>query len=118
MKALIDGDVCVYRCAWASQDETEGIAISRLESTLKLIKETLNTELYQVILSPTDKSNFRYQVDPLYKAHRVAPKPIHYEALREYLLEAHNATVAHGEEADDLLGILQCDYLRSIGFEL
>lgn len=115
MKLLWDGDILVYRTAWASQDESEGIAISRLEKTLAEGLDKFNTELYQVILSPTDKSNFRYQVDPLYKSHRIQPKPIHYEAMREHLLEVHNASVAHGEEADDLLGILQMEHHQLTG---
>jgi DNA polymerase-1 len=108
MIALIDADLLCFRVGFTTQDVVEGIARARIEESIQKILETLQTDKYQCILSPSDGSNFRYTIDPSYKANRKdAPKPVHLPALREYLLEAHNATVAHGEEADDLLGITQ-----------
>lgn len=110
MLALIDADLLVFRVGFTTQDLVEGIALARLDVSIDTIKETLDTDQYQCILSPTDKSNFRYAILPTYKANRKTPRPVHYEALRQHLLEAHNATVAVAEEADDLLGILQTRY--------
>ncbi len=90
----------------------EGIALHRLDSSIDLILETLNTREYECILSPTDRSNYRYKLYPDYKANRTAPKPNHYYTLRDHLITAHNATIAIGEEADDLLGITQCATLK------
>lgn len=51
--------------------------------------------------------NFRYNVDPLYKAHRKdVPKPRHLEPCREHLVCAHNAHLSTGIETDDEIGLL------------
>ena len=53
------------------------------------------------------KNNFRTEIaktEP-YKGNRKAPKPKHYEALREYLLKDWEFTLVDGQEADDAIGI-------------
>lgn len=111
MRALIDSDILVYRVGFSTQDKSEGIALARLESVIRSIQAELETPQYMCILSPEGRANFRYTVDPAYKANRTVPKPLHYVALRTHLMEVHNATIAVEEEADDLLGILQTDAL-------
>ncbi len=58
-------------------------------------------------LTSGDKSNFRYQFHPEYKAGRKLEKPVHYDMLREYLVRDYSATMVYGEESDDRLGIEQ-----------
>lgn len=108
MLALIDADLLVYRVGYTTQAETEGVALARLESSINLISDTINPTDWIFVLSPIDHSNYRYLIDKNYKANRKdQEKPVHFSALRKHLQETYNARVAHGEEADDLLGILQ-----------
>lgn len=60
----------------------------------------------KIYLTSDDKSNFRFDLAKTkpYKGNRKAPKPIHYEAVRDYLVDKHGATVVSGIEADDALG--------------
>jgi 5'-3' exonuclease len=54
------------------------------------------------------KTNFRTDIATIkeYKGGRDR-KPIHYAAIRNYLVEVHDAEVIEGMEADDALGIYQ-----------
>lgn len=155
-KALIDGDVLVYRVGFSCQESfykvsiynrhkyckstakfryikeakehmaahdgpTDLKAISKVTTTADQAMGRLRTALtnivamvgateYEVFLSHEDpKVNFRYQVDPSYKANRASKdKPLHYDVLREYLIN-DGASIVEGGEADDLLGITQCN---------
>lgn len=78
-----------------------------MDKSIENILKATNANDYQIYLTPTDGSNFRYEVSPDYKANRKAEKPPHFLVLREYMLEVHKAEVAFGMEADDLLGINQ-----------
>jgi len=65
---------------------------------------------YQLILS--GNNNFRDDVATTlpYKGNRIdAPKPVHYEALKESMTRKHPIQVTKDIEADDLLGILQTE---------
>lgn len=104
MIALIDGDIVVYRCAWASDKVEEAIARWRTEEMINTIVADLEASDFKIYLTSQDRSNFRFEVDPQYKANRVAPKPRHYLALRTYMIEQLGAVVVEGEEADDALG--------------
>lgn len=54
----------------------------------------------------TGSNNFRYKVNPEYKANRKeTPKPQWLEACREHLVVQWKASVTDGNEADDELGI-------------
>lgn len=106
MRALIDADILVYRVGWTTQNEPEGIARWRLDEMITRIQDGLKASDYTCFLTSQDKSNFRLELFPEYKAHRNdKPKPKHYLFLRNYLIETHNAVVVEGEEADDALGI-------------
>jgi len=52
------------------------------------------------------KDNYRYSIDPEYKANR-PPRPIMYPKLREWFLDAYNdmIIVADGFESDDICSI-------------
>lgn len=54
------------------------------------------------------KDNFRKALATLqpYKGNRKdVPKPVHYNALRDFIRDKYRATVVDGEEADDAIGI-------------
>jgi hypothetical protein len=63
---------------------------------------------YRVFLSDKLENNFRYKIDPQYKANRKdMPKPRWYDSLRLFLCNEYKAEYTHGQEADDALGIAQ-----------
>jgi 5'-3' exonuclease len=58
----------------------------------------------------TGSANFRVDLFPEYKANRKdTPKPVLYEEIRQYMIEHMGAEEIHGQEADDELGIQQCE---------
>ncbi len=105
MKALIDGDICVYRVGFGAEDEAEGIACARMDESVNLILEAVHATGRSIYLTSGDKSNFRHTIFPDYKANRKAPKPKHYDLLRNHLVNTHAAELCYGQEADDMLGI-------------
>jgi DNA polymerase-1 len=102
--ALIDSDIVAYRCAASSEAEPEEIALLRTEGMMKEILEG-STSFVCYLTGP---NNFRYKINPEYKANRKdKPKPIHLPICREYLIDQYNAVVTDGYEADDALGMAQ-----------
>lgn len=82
-----------------------------IKGIIKSLSKIGDVKLY---LTSADGSNFRYAVAKTrgpngygYKAGR-PPKPILYDTAREYLLQM-GATEVFGYEADDALGMAQCD---------
>lgn len=105
--ALIDADILVYRIGFTTEGLPDWIASSRVDESIGGILAKLDTNKYKCYLTSQDKTNFRYAIYPEYKANRKAPKPEHYQFLRDHLINAHNAFVVEGQEADDQLGIDQ-----------
>lgn len=106
-QALIDADILVYRIGYMSEDGDENLALWSLD---EYIRENITNKIkanYLYFLTGPD--NFRFDVAKThpYKGNRKQPKPKHYGALRQHLVEKYNAEVVHGEEADDKIGILQ-----------
>jgi 5'-3' exonuclease len=103
--ALIDGDILVYRIGFASEDEPESIAIARCCEFIEDIILFNGFDEYQGYL--TGKGNFRNEIavtEP-YKGNRKAPKPKHYQALRDYMQNHWQFEMIEGQEADDAIGI-------------
>jgi len=84
---------------------------------LQIIKNTLkrlsNYGELKLWLTASDHSNFRYGIIETegprgmgYKAGR-PPRPVHYQAAREYLINKCGAEEIHGYEADDALCMYQ-----------
>lgn len=57
----------------------------------------------------TGEGNYRENIATIqpYKGNRTSSKPVHYAAIKEYLIKHHKAQVVEGQEADDMLGINQ-----------
>lgn len=114
MKALIDGDLIVYKAGFGAQSKSTDVPVKNsLHNARTMLKHQIATlrkyfsidEVY-LYLTSDDKSNFRFEVakTQVYKGNRTQPKPIHYKQIRKYLRDAFKATVVFNEEADDAIG--------------
>lgn len=108
MIVLLDGDIIVYRIGFTTNEEPEWIAKARADHLIHSVMEEVGgTDLY-LYLSDSLDNNFRYHIDNSYKANRAhAPRPEHYDTLKEHLITQWDAKIAHEQEADDALGIHQ-----------
>ena len=104
---LIDADYLSYGVGFASEEDSEKYAKSRLVETLEdLVYIHLKADSYEAFL--TGKNNYRYDVAKTvpYKGNRKdAKKPKHYDALRECMVTRLGAVVVQGQEADDEVAI-------------
>lgn len=118
MKILLDSDMLLFRTTSATEVEVEleeevWVRHSELPEAQEMYWETcqslcdlLKCSLDDVVHCFTDKSTFRKEVDPGYKANRKSkPKPIGYKVLKYRLLEESGAWLHRKIEADDLIGI-------------
>jgi len=105
MKALIDGDILVYRIGFAAEGETKGVAISRMAEFVEELVMIQDVGDYQGYL--TGSNNYRKEIakEAPYKGNRTAAKPEHYDLLREYLTLSWGFEMVDGQEADDAIGI-------------
>lgn len=104
MIALIDGDILCYRIGFATNEESEDIAIRTMASFLEdMLMFDLNCNTWITYL--TGPTNYRndYAITAPYKGNRKGEKPTHHALLREYLLTAWNGCVSKGNEADDAI---------------
>lgn len=109
--ALIDGDILVYRCGFAAED-SEGQA-EPVENALHSVKLQIEKMMVgtdcgrKEVYLTAPKGNFREHVavSRPYKGNRPSRKPVHYQAIRDYLTEVWGAQVVEGIEADDVLSI-------------
>lgn len=105
--AIIDADILIYRFGFASNNDSEDVAIRTFAHFLEnliMIDLPLCT---QWSLHLTGKNNFRHDVAVTapYKGNRKSEKPKHYHLLREYLVYAWDAVIWDGFEADDAIAI-------------
>ncbi len=107
-KTLIDGDIIAYRVAFSCKDKSVRLALESVDEMIDYILEECSfhnaTGDYEVYL--TGKGNFRTEISTthVYKGNRKGvEKPVHLEAIRDYLITDYSATVSLGEEADDLI---------------
>ncbi len=108
MKVLIDGDILTYRAAFSCEDSSFEDACDKIDQLVENIVEavTFDGDLSVCELFITGKGNFRFDVQPTYKQNRSGkPEPQHLQGLRKYLVEAYDANVSEGEEADDVITI-------------
>lgn len=111
--ALVDGDILVYRVGFASNDVSEGYAIARMAEFLEDLIFLNGFDKYKGYL--TGGGNYRNDIAKTapYKGNRKADKPVHYKALRDYMMKAWAFELIEGQEADDALGIEA--YAREVG---
>lgn len=110
-KALIDGDIVAYRCAASCEPTKEKLerepyrlAVLRADELMYRILNDVGTDEFKLYLSGDD--NFRYKIDPNYKANRKdKTRPLWLEPIREFLANEWEAVVVSGYEADDAIGI-------------
>jgi len=105
MRALIDGDIVVYRAAASAEETEQWVALARADKLMQDILEDTQADSYGVYL--TGSGNFRREIAPSYKAQRPDARPQHWQAVREFLVTQHKAVMCEGFEADDQLGIEQ-----------
>ena len=115
--ALIDGDKIVYAAGFGSQQSLGGqvidldpdyFAFHKAKLMLQAAIEDMAVDEYRLFLTSNDRSNFRFKLATIqpYKEHRQkVPKPVHYEAIRDYMVRVWNAEMVSGMEADDRLAI-------------
>lgn len=116
-KAIIDADILVYRIGFATDKEDEGTAMRTLASFLEDMIMFDLPFCNRWSLHLTGKGNFRDEiaVTAPYKGNRVGnAKPVHYQAIREYLALSWDATIWEGIEADDAVAI-ECTELGDEG---
>lgn len=93
-------------------------ALAMTKRTLLKIEEAMDAhgcEFDRLELFLTGKGNFRDDIAQLrgYKANRIGvEKPVHYKAIRRYMVERWKATVVRGWEADDAVAMAahEADY--------
>lgn len=108
MIALIDGDIVCYRCAASAEMDEMATALMRSDLLMKEIMDATGATEFRVFLSGPKESNFRYKVDPQYKANRAdVARPIHLDSCKHFLMVHWGAEVCTGYEADDGMGIAQ-----------
>jgi len=105
-----------HRCGFASNDDPLGIALARTDEMLDNILNETNATEFELYLSDNYTNNFRYSIDPQYKANRKAARPVHLLEIKDHLYDKWNAQLSLGMEADDSLGIRQsaCDVGTSV----
>lgn len=121
MRLLVDADGWRYRYGFAAERWEDPIlptddrvlivepfhnVVIAIQQGLKKHMDLAGCDSYELFLS--GYGNFRYEVDPTYKANRMEmPKPFHYNNITEYMVNMLEATVTEGYEADDALAIEQ-----------
>jgi DNA polymerase-1 len=109
LKALIDGDIVTFRAAFSAEEETESwVAQSRADKIVEDILGETDSDSYEVWIS--GDNNFRYQVYPEYKINRHgARRPKWEHEVKDYLVRVWDSQVSNGCEADDMMGVRQCE---------
>ena len=109
LSPLLDCDIFVYRVGFAANEEPLEYALATMRSVLDNIRDRFPDRKYEKLYL-TGKDNFREKVAKRhkYKGNRdPSHKPVHYNDIRDYLVNVQGAEVIDGQEADDALGIEQ-----------
>ena len=93
---------------------TAGVGVNACYTTGSFLSDMIS-HLYTLIDGEPDykvyltgKGNFRHDIavtEPYKGNRKEKEKPVHLEAIRQYLIKDWNAVVSEGEEADDLIAI-------------
>lgn len=96
-----------YRCAASAEHEELDISLERVDSLVDRIMYETGASTQECWL--TGSNNFRYDINPQYKADRADKRrPRWLQDVREHLVVGWGARVSDGNEADDEMGISQC----------
>lgn len=106
--AIIDADILVYRFGFATNNDSEDMAIRTIAHFLEDLIMLDLPYCQRWSLHLTGKGNFRDEiaVTAPYKGNRKdAEKPKHYKLIRDYLVYSWDAVIWEGMEADDAIAI-------------
>lgn len=115
-KLLIDADLIIYRSAAAVErdirwDEENHMLVSNEEDVMVNVERAVDRltkrfDTDDVLMCISTGRNFRYDVDPSYKANRKGTrKPLCYGAAVERIEASYPSFKHEGIEADDVMGI-------------
>ena len=109
-KALLDGDIILYRTAfWAEANNPDGFP-RKLQSIIKKWTPK-EADTVEIALSCDRRDNFRRDVWPNYKRNREALYvPEYLDEIKEYIQENYKCKLLPRIEADDILGIYASSY--------
>ena len=102
-----DGDLLVYRCGFACENDPVENALHTVKLSIVSALENLGCTEDELRMYISGKTNFRDGIATIrgYKENRVdKPKPRHGPDIRNYLRTRWNAIVSEDEEADDIVG--------------
>ena len=105
MKALIDGDILAYRIGFTTEDVGEPIVRARVDEFLSELLMDLDVKDYDGWLSGDNNFRDKIAVTVPYKGNRTGRRPIHYQYIRDYLVNDWGFKITEGQEADDALAI-------------
>lgn len=104
MKALFDLDIICYKGAFACNDLGYYAQIRACDNILIGILDRLQPTSYELVL--TGSGNFRYKIDPNYKAHRGPDtRPNNLYDIKAYFIKYWGAILTSGYEADDYIAM-------------
>jgi len=101
-----------------SESHARQAARTTIESALRELKRKYKTNDLEVQFFLTGKGNFREEVATIakYKGNRDGvPKPVHYQAIRDYFVDHWGAYIIEGIEADDEVSIRAWEEYRKPG---
>jgi 5'-3' exonuclease len=106
MKALIDADIIAFSCAAFNEAFGWDSVVQDIDDMMNRILETTEADSFQAYI--TGQNNYRYVIDPEYKANRKGKEPPQYrQDANAYMVTRWGAQVTDGIEADDAMGIAQ-----------
>jgi 5'-3' exonuclease len=108
VKLLVDADTPCYAAAIVHEADDVEYAIMEANASIQRLLNDTNSTSFAIYLS--GEGNFRHDIFPEYKANRIkVPKPRHLQEVRDSVARGWDAIISKGCEADDLLGITQCN---------
>ena len=106
---LVDADTLCYACAAVTEGQGEELAKWETNTSVERLLQEVEATEFQLYI--TGEGNFRHKIYPEYKAQRLkVPKPTYLEVCKQHLINEWKAIKSEGCEADDLLGVAQCEY--------
>lgn len=106
MKCVIDSDQLIYAAGFACKDEPLSHACQMVKKGIEKILQDTGCSDFQLYIGGT--GNFREEVAVTqgYKANRTAPRPDHYDGIRDYMKGVWGAEEVDGMEVDDKVSML------------